>query len=162
MTWMTPRVSFHFQSFPDGLMDGKESACYVGDAGDADSTLGLGRSPGEGSGNPLQHSCLKNPVNGGAWMGYSPQGYRESDMTEKLSRHIFSPTFMTCQQMCFQVWQPQASFHSSSAFTSLPGCTSACGFLVIGSSHGDRWPQRLKCERTKLTGRGRWSLCLLL
>ena len=36
-------------------------------AGDAGSILGLGRSPGEGSGNPLQYSCLENPMDRGAW-----------------------------------------------------------------------------------------------
>ena len=49
--------------FPGGL-DGKASACNVGDPG---SIPGLGRSPGEGNGNPLQYSCLENPVHGGAW-----------------------------------------------------------------------------------------------
>ena len=44
--------------------DGKESACNVGDPG---SIPGSGRSPGEGSGNPLQYSCLENPMDGGAW-----------------------------------------------------------------------------------------------
>ena len=37
------------------------------DARDAGSTLGLGRSPGEGHGNPLQHSCLENHMDRGAW-----------------------------------------------------------------------------------------------
>ena len=37
------------------------------DAGDMDSIPGLGRSPGEGNGNPLQNSCLENPMDGGAW-----------------------------------------------------------------------------------------------
>ena len=37
------------------------------DARDADSMPGLGRSPGEGDGNSLQHSCLGNPLDGGAW-----------------------------------------------------------------------------------------------
>ena len=46
---------------------GKESACNVGAAGDASSIPGLGRSPGGGHGNPLQHSCLENPMGGGAW-----------------------------------------------------------------------------------------------
>ena len=36
-------------------------------AGDLGSILGLGRSPGEGSGNPLQYSCLENPMDRGAW-----------------------------------------------------------------------------------------------
>jgi len=49
--------------FPDGL-DGKESACNVGDQG---SIPGSGRSPGEGNGNPLQYSCLGNLMNRGIW-----------------------------------------------------------------------------------------------
>ena len=36
-------------------------------AGDVGSISGLGRSPGEGTGNPLQYSCLENPMDGGAW-----------------------------------------------------------------------------------------------
>ena len=50
-------------SFPGGS-DSKESACS---AGDLALIPGLGRSPGEGNGNPLQYSCLENPMNGGAW-----------------------------------------------------------------------------------------------
>ena len=49
--------------FPGGS-DGNESACNVGDP---DSIPGLGRSSGEGNGNPLQDSCLGNPMDGGAW-----------------------------------------------------------------------------------------------
>ena len=44
--------------------DGKASACNVGDLG---LIPALGRSPGEGNANPLQHSCLENPMDGGAW-----------------------------------------------------------------------------------------------
>ena len=36
-------------------------------AGDTGSIPGLGRSPGEGNGNPLQYSCLENPMDEGAW-----------------------------------------------------------------------------------------------
>ena len=43
---------------------GKESACNTGGPS---SIPGLGRSPGEGNGNPLQYSCLENPMAGGAW-----------------------------------------------------------------------------------------------
>ena len=43
---------------------GKESAC---NAGDLSSIPGLGRSPGEGNGNPLQYYCLENPMDTGAW-----------------------------------------------------------------------------------------------
>ena len=42
-----------------GFSDGKESAC---NAGDMNSIPGLGRSPGEGNGNPLQYSCLENSM----------------------------------------------------------------------------------------------------
>ena len=46
---------------PRGL-SGKESACNAGDAGGVGSIPALGRSPGEGNGNPLQYSCLGNPM----------------------------------------------------------------------------------------------------
>ena len=49
--------------FPGGS-DGKASAYSAGDPG---SIPGSGRSPGEGNGNPLQYSCLKNPMDGRAW-----------------------------------------------------------------------------------------------
>ena len=44
--------------------DGKVAAYNAGDPG---LNPGLGRSPGEGNGNPLQYSCLENPMDGGAW-----------------------------------------------------------------------------------------------
>ena len=47
-----------------GGSDGKESVYNVGDLG---SIPGLGRSPGEGNGNPLQYYCLENPMDRGAW-----------------------------------------------------------------------------------------------
>ena len=45
-------------------LSGKESAC---NAGDLDLIHGLGKSPGGGHGNPLQYSCLQNPMERGAW-----------------------------------------------------------------------------------------------
>ena len=45
----------------------KESACSAGDAGNMGSIPRSGRSPGEGNGDPLQYSCLENPVDGVAW-----------------------------------------------------------------------------------------------
>ena len=50
-------------NFPHSSV-GKESAC---NAGDLSSIPGLGRSPGEGNGNPLQYSCLENPMDRGTW-----------------------------------------------------------------------------------------------
>ena len=51
------------KDFP-GDLDGKESACNVGELG---LIPGLGRPLREGNGNPLQCSCLENPGDGGAW-----------------------------------------------------------------------------------------------
>ena len=64
--------------FPGGS-DGKASAYNARDPG---SIPGSGISPGEGNGNPLQYTCLENPMNGGTWLGYSPWGCKESDTTE--------------------------------------------------------------------------------
>ena len=52
-----------FLGFPGGS-EVKMSASNVGDLG---LIPGLGRCPGEGNGNPLQNSCLENPMDGGAW-----------------------------------------------------------------------------------------------
>ena len=48
---------------------------------DAGSILGSGRSSGGGHGNPLQYSCLENPLGQRSLVGYSPYGCRESDTT---------------------------------------------------------------------------------
>ena len=63
--------------FPGGS-DDKESFCNAGDPG---LIPGSGRSPGEGNDNPLQYSCLENPMVRGAWSGLS-WGHKESDTTE--------------------------------------------------------------------------------
>ena len=56
-------VQFRHQSFPGGSVVKKPSA----NAGHTGSIPGSGRSPGEGNGNPLQYSCLGNPMDRGAW-----------------------------------------------------------------------------------------------
>ena len=66
-----------FSVFP-GDSDGKGSVYNAGDPG---STTGLGRSPGEGNGNPLQDYCLENPMDRGAWWA-TAHGVAESDTTE--------------------------------------------------------------------------------
>ena len=48
-------------------MHSRECTCNAGDAGDMGSIPGLGRSPGEGNGNPLQYSCLENSMDRGTW-----------------------------------------------------------------------------------------------
>ena len=91
--------------FPGGL-DGKESACNVGDLG---LIPGWGRSPGEGNGYPLQHSCLENPMVGGAWQstvyGVTKRRTQLSDftititITDSLDMNIFKVINMHCQNI---------------------------------------------------------------
>ena len=73
------------KGFPSGFVGSKESACNAGDTGDAGSVPGLERSSAEGNGNPLQYSCLKNPMDRGAWWAIVQWVAQESDMTEQLS-----------------------------------------------------------------------------
>ena len=67
----------NYIKFPGGS-DGKESACNAGDPG---LIPGSGRTSGEGNGNPLQYSCLENPMDGGAWRA-TVHGVVESETTE--------------------------------------------------------------------------------
>ena len=62
----------------DGSSDGKESVCNAGDPG---LIPGWGRSSGEGNGNPLQYSCLGNPMDRGAWRAAVHRVAKELDMT---------------------------------------------------------------------------------
>ena len=66
--------------FPGGS-DGKESACNARGPG---WIPGSGRSPGGWHGNPLQYSCLENPMDRGAWLATVLWGHKESDTTERL------------------------------------------------------------------------------
>ena len=79
-------LSMAVLGFPCGSAD-KESTCNVGDLG---STPGLGRSPGEGKGYPLQYSCLENSMDGGAcWAtvhGVTKSLTRLSNFTLKVNK----------------------------------------------------------------------------
>ena len=56
-------------------------------------SLGREDLPGEGNGNPLQYSCLENPMDGGTWLGYSPWGRKESDRLSNFTLTTF-PEFL--------------------------------------------------------------------
>ena len=62
--------------FTAGGASGKEPSCQGKvDIRDADLIPGLGRSPGEGDGNPLQYSCLESPMDRGTWQA-AVQGFQ--------------------------------------------------------------------------------------
>ena len=69
-----------YGGFPGGPLV-KSPPASAGDAGDSGEIPGSGRSPGEGNGNPLQYSCLGNPMDRGAWRA-AVHGLKELDMTE--------------------------------------------------------------------------------
>ena len=70
-----------------GFRDGTASKESAWNAGDTGSVPGSGRSPRGGNGNPLQYSCLKNPVDREA---YNPKGHKELDMTDQPNIHTYS------------------------------------------------------------------------
>ena len=63
-------------------LSSKESVCNAGDMG---SIPGSGTSPGEGNDNPLQYSCLENPMDGGAWRATVHGVVKELGTTERLN-----------------------------------------------------------------------------
>ena len=67
-----------------GFPGGSEVKVSAPSAGDLGLIPGLGRSPGEGNGNPLQYSFLVNPMDGRAWWATVHGVAKESDMTERL------------------------------------------------------------------------------
>ena len=87
---MTEQISLSLASLVAQTV--KASVCNAGDPG---LIPGLGRSPGEGNGSPLQYSCLENPMDGGAWWatvhGVAKSQTRLSDFTslhtQKQGRH---------------------------------------------------------------------------
>ena len=61
------------------MVQGKESACNVGDTEDTGLIPGSGRSPGEGNDNLLQYSSLENPMDRGAWQATVQGATKESE-----------------------------------------------------------------------------------
>ena len=98
-----------FKGFPGGA-EVKASACNVGDLG---SIPGLGRSPGEGNGNPLQYSCLENPMDGGAWWAtfHGSQRVGHDSVTSLYSNSMFN-IWSTSKLFCkvgIPIWLPTSS-----------------------------------------------------
>ena len=98
----------YFKFFKSRFSGGSVSKGSTCNAGDLSSIPGLGRSPGEGNGYPLQYSCLENSMERGAWWGYSPWPVRDTqsmgsqrlDTTEWLSTHRHLPARSWLQGKC--------------------------------------------------------------
>ena len=106
------------KGFPGGS-EVKASACNAGDSG---SIPELGRSPGEGNGNPLQYSCLENPLDGGAWWATV---HRVTKSWTRLSDFTF--TFH------FHALEKEMATHSSVLAWRIPGTGEPGGLPSMGS-----------------------------
>ena len=112
---------------------GKESACNAGDLG---SISGSGKSLGEGNGDPLQYSCLGNPMGGGAWQatvhGVAKGRTRLSDFTSLYSRRCcFHPR--VGKVLWSRKWQPIPVFLPGK----LHGQRSLVGYSTRGCKESD-------------------------
>ena len=74
-----------------GCSEVKASAWNAGDLG---SIPALGRSPGEGNGNPLQYSCLENPMEGGAWWATVHQVAKSQTQLSDFTHSLTQPCIM--------------------------------------------------------------------
>ena len=70
----------------------KNQPANTGDTRDTGSIPGLGRSPGEGNGNPLQYSCRENPMDKGAWWATVHGVTKSQDTTEHTYAHTHTHT----------------------------------------------------------------------
>ena len=138
--------------FPDGS-DGKESACNAGDWG---SIPGLGRTPSEGNGYPLQYSCLENSMDRGCWWatvdGLQRVGHNWHFVIhcpfslEYLILATPSPSFT--HELCFalQVLALSPDLHPTVPVTALPACTDTA---LLGQ--GDLIPQCLTVSHIRVS-----------
>ena len=79
----------------------KYLAANAGDTGDMSSIPGLGRSPGVGKGDRFQYSCLRNPMDRGAWQA-TVYEVTESDMTEHICTFIITQKWQQSNE-CFSI-----------------------------------------------------------
>ena len=81
-------------AFPGGARD-KEPTCKTGDLRDAGSIPGSRIYPGEGNSNPLQHSCLENPMDRGVWRAtahvVAREGHDSSDLAHYPNHFVHCP-----------------------------------------------------------------------
>ena len=114
-------------TFPGGRVV-KNPPANAGDTRDMGSIPGLGRAPGEGNGNPLQYSCLENPMDRGAQQAIISRVTKESDTTQRLNSN-----------RCNQLNQVKSSWSKASPLSNI------CGVLIRQQQCKDRHVQG-KCN----------------
>ena len=103
-------VNLHFLGLPWWLSS-KESTCNVGVAGDSGWIPGLGRSPGGRYGNPLQYSCLENPMDRGAWRAMVCRVEKNWTRLRWLSRHTYIKSCTIWKRMVSHVIRDSLLYH---------------------------------------------------
>ena len=128
-----------FRCFPSGS-DGKASSYNVGDLG---SIPGLGRSPGEENGNPLQYSCLENSIDRGAWWttvhGVAKSQTRLSDffflsffqVLNSASLQVFTNVLSFLIPLCYVVCFYELLLFKTASLLAYSGCYNPLYFCVI-------------------------------
>ena len=113
---------------------GKESAWGAGDTGDVGSIPGSGRSPGEGHGNLLQYSCLKQPHGQRSWEGYIQRVTKSqtwmNDWTHTSDTHTWSKT---------ETWMKPNTLHLALLFPFCNVLSSETSHLALSMTRGSRW-----------------------
>ena len=87
-------LSINVLTSPPGVTVVRNPPASTGDPG---SIPGSGRSPGEGNGNPLQYSCLENPMDRGAWRAAVHGVTKESETTERLKNNTLGDSPVTVE-----------------------------------------------------------------
>ena len=125
----------------------KSPPAHAGNLRDAGSIPRLGRSPGEGNGNPLQYSCLENPMDRGAWWATIHGVTKGQAQLKRLSRHastlpLINKTYLhykyfTYMHTDFSVSTGLHSMHACSVAYSFPATCDPMDCSPPGSSvHG--------------------------
>ena len=124
----------------------KESACSAGDRG---LIPGLGRSSGEGNGNPFQCSFLESPMDRGAWWA-TVYGVTESDTIQQLTTTIFASVFLWLSSLCVYLGLHRVSWNGHQSLD-LGGTLIHYDLILITSISSDKV--------IFIGSRWMWSLC---
>ena len=144
----------------------KSLPANAGDARDADSIPGLGRFPGGGNGNPLECSCLENPMDSGAWQITDHGVEKSQTWLEQLSMHLgkqqSNKSMKKRQNICIAPWQPTPVFLP----VEFHGQKSLAGYSLWGHNKSDttEWLTHIfhkrrcvnMCEKSVSTWEGVW------